>query len=908
MDPESFARLKEILLTLPRLPNGERSGYLAEVCAGDADLRNHVDAILAQDAQVPEILKTGGIAELLNTDPQTGVSTPPTGSIPRMIGPYEIHGVLGEGGMGIVYRAVQTEPFRREVALKLVKRGMDTEQVVARFATERQALALMDHTNIATVFDAGANDLGRPYFVMELVRGVSITEYCDQRNLDVKRRLEIFLPVCRAVQHAHQKGIIHRDLKPSNIIVTVRDGEPLPKIIDFGIAKAVDDRSRGGTLLTREGQLVGTPEYMSPEQTLGDPKGIDPRTDIYSLGVILYELLARGLPYDTKGASVVDVARVIREEPARRLRRGGSGTRRLDADVETIVLKALEKEPDRRYSSAAALAGDIERYLASQPILARPPSAVYQLRKLVVRHRVLFAFLSAIMVLLLAFGVTMSFMFEKQRREYVRAEREAQKAAEISTFLREMLSSVAPDEMGREVTVREVLDESATKIGSALADEPEVQAAVQHTIGKTYQALGLTEKAEPHLRAALATEQGIHGFLHPDAVAVIEDLGELLVETEKMAEAESLMRLSLASRRALHGDEDHRLARSLTKLADIAKFNASPAEAESLYREALAIRQRALGDTAQDVGSSMNDFAVFLWGRGRYEEAEPLYRRALEIRKAAYGDDHPDISTMTDNLALLLVCRGKYSEAEPLHRAALEGRRRFLGEEHPFVAISLCNLSLCLECLSRYAEAEELMRESLRMIRAYHGEDHQRTNIARLNLGRILLMRGRYSEAEELLNRAITSRKRIFGKESPSLSHPRLWLASLWMETGRAAQAEPMLREVLKALKAHFPADYSVIGTTENTLARCLAVLGQAEEAERLLSLSRAKIEKAPLYAKRLALQRTAELYASWGRPDEAEFYSSQLTEGGQTRTTEPSTPSDLALPPAGAVAAGSPR
>ncbi|MEN8008719.1 MAG: serine/threonine-protein kinase, partial [Candidatus Krumholzibacteriota bacterium] len=408
MNPELFARLKEILLTHPKISEQGRDAYLADACGDDADFRAKVEALLVPETDVPEVLKTGGMAGLMKTELGPSLTGGPAGPVPDQIGPYKVLGVLGEGGMGIVYRVEQTEPVQRELALKLVKTGLDPEQLVARFEAERQALALMDHPHIAKVLDSGADRSGRLYFVMELVRGVPVNDFCESSGLDLRERIRLFLTVCRAVQHAHRKGIIHRDLKPSNVLVTLHDGRPFPVIIDFGVAKVTTAAASELPQMTRLGQIIGTPDYMSPEQVAGDPGGFDLLADVYSLGVILYQLLSGRLPYDTRKASILDIARVIREEEPQPLLKHDTTSERIDTDLTTIVFKALEKEPERRYHSAAALAEDLERFLALQPILAHPPSTLYQLRKLVHRHQLAMSFAATVFVLLVVFGLTMS--------------------------------------------------------------------------------------------------------------------------------------------------------------------------------------------------------------------------------------------------------------------------------------------------------------------------------------------------------------------------------------------------------------------------------------------------------------------------------------------------------------------
>ena len=425
MNPERYARLKEIALTAADLPPASRDSYLERACGTDSGLRREVDGLLAhqEDDPVPRRSDVGRlVAEALEARPlERRVSRHP-----ERVGPYQILGVLGEGGMGTVYRAEQTHPLRREVALKLIRRGLDSAGLVARFETERQILARMEHPNIAQVLDAGEDESGHPYFVMAFVRGVPITDWAQKAELDVRDRVRLFLGVARAVRHAHRRGIIHRDLKPSNVLVALIQGQAIPKVIDFGVAKAVDDPEFRETFRTRTGQLLGTLEFMSPEQARGDIDAIDVRSDIYSLGALLHELLTGEPPIGLRDLPLHEAIREITEAPPRRLRSSGTtGPGRIDSDLETIVGKCLEKEADRRYSCATDLADDIERWLDSRPILARPPSTIYQVRKLVARNRGAFALAALTVVFLLVYGVTVSVQLGLQTKERARAEAEA---------------------------------------------------------------------------------------------------------------------------------------------------------------------------------------------------------------------------------------------------------------------------------------------------------------------------------------------------------------------------------------------------------------------------------------------------------------------------------------------------
>jgi serine/threonine protein kinase len=444
MNPEDFARVKAILIAARELPRDQRAAFLERECGDDAALRAEVESLLAHETGAPSLIGTGGLGRGLGAELPRSLARALGEETPERIGPYRILEVLGEGGMGTVYRAEQTEPIRREVALKLVRRGLDGTRAAARFEVERRALALMNHPNIARVLDAGTDETGRPYFVMELVRGDPITSFCDREKLSVRERVELMIPICRAVQHAHRKGILHRDLKPSNVLVAREDGKPVPKVIDFGIAKAVQDTPAPGTLLTAEGQLVGTPEYMSPEQAGVIEAEVDTRTDVYALGVILYELLTGRRPHRFRNATPLELHRVLsRDEPEKPSTactrepeeaasvaanagraRGVSPTRlrrELAGDLDTIVLMALRREPERRYGSAEHLAEDLRRYLDGLPVLARKDTVRYRAGKFARRHRVAVGAAAVLVLSLAVLAVTMTVQSARVARERDRA-------------------------------------------------------------------------------------------------------------------------------------------------------------------------------------------------------------------------------------------------------------------------------------------------------------------------------------------------------------------------------------------------------------------------------------------------------------------------------------------------------
>jgi non-specific serine/threonine protein kinase/serine/threonine-protein kinase len=643
---------------------------------------------------------------------------------------YRLLEELGSGGMGVVYKADQTEPIKRSVALKIIKLGMDTKQVVARFETERQALAVMDHPNIAKVFDGGATDTGRPYFVMELVRGIPINEYCDRHKLSTRERLELFIHVCEAIQHAHQKGVIHRDLKPSNILVLVQEDKPIPKIIDFGIAKATEHSLTERTLFTEQGQLIGTPEYMSPEQAEMSGLDVDTRTDIYSLGVILYELIVGVLPFEPetlRKAGFGEIQRIIRETdpPKASTRLSSLGdpktsiavnrstdpsslVRELKGDLDWITVKAMAKDRTQRYASASELEADIKRYLRHEPVVAGPPSAIYRIKKYIRRHKVgVTAAVLVIMAMLIGIiGTTVGLL--RATKAERKAVEEAETAQQVSDFLVRLFEVSDPNEArGNTITAREILDKGSEDIEKTLIDHPDVQARLMRTMGRVYTNLGLYGTAKSLLEKAVKTQRDLLSEKHPDTLISIHELANLYWYLRQYKNA------------------------------------------EPLYKEVVKIRTEMLGEDHPDTLKANFDLASLYHMQRRYDECEQLNIKILEIQRRVLGEDHSDTLLTMDNLAALYFSQRRYEEAEPIHASVLEIFRRVLGESHPDTAISMHNLATVYDLTERYDKAESLYIESIEIKRRVFGEVHPRT-IKSINLlARMYQKQGRYDKAEE---------------------------------------------------------------------------------------------------------------------------------------------------------------
>ena len=733
---------------------------------------------------------------------------------PERIGPYRVLQVLGEGGMGIVYEAEQTDPVRRRVALKILKLGMDTKQVLARFEAERQALAVMEHPNIAKVLDAGATENGRPYFAMELVHGVRLTDYCNQNRLPVRQRLELFIPVCQAIQHAHQKGVIHRDLKPSNVLVTERNGEPVPTVIDFGIAKAISQRLTERTLVTEYGQAIGTPAYMSPEQAEMSGMDVDTRTDVYSLGVVLYELLVGRLPLDPEQIGVnAFIARLVMREMEHRTpsdefsnpgdevrsiakeRRADPTTlrRELQRDLDWIVMKAMETDRNRRYDTVNGLAMDIRRHLNDEPVFARPPSARYRLVKFVRRNRTAVAASVVVAVSLVAGATAATVGMVRATRAETATALEAEAAQEVSDFLVELFGVSNPSEArGNTVTAREILDEGANRITEQLADQPVLQARLLATIGTVYRRMGLLDRALPLLEQALALREQELGPNHTDVAASVVDLARFHTARGNFAKAETLAVRALAiNERAL--DPGHpTVAATVSTLGGIYFNQGKYDEAEPLWQRAAAIYERIHGAEHALVAGQISNLGGLRMRQGRLEDAAPLLERALEIRERVLEQDHPDLAASLLNLGVLYWFLGRYAEAEPLYVRTLDIFERTLGPEHPKTASALNNLGETYWALERYADAEPLFLQALAIKEKILDPDHPDIASTLNGLANLHRDQRRYADAEAEYRRALRIRERALGPNAARVAGTLEDYGKMLRAAGRVAEAEPI--------------------------------------------------------------------------------------------------------------------
>jgi tetratricopeptide (TPR) repeat protein/tRNA A-37 threonylcarbamoyl transferase component Bud32 len=748
---------------------------------------------------------------------------------------------LGEGGMGEVWLAEQSVPVRRRVALKLIKAGMDTRQVIARFEAERQALAVMDHPAIATVFDGGATQDGRPFFVMEYVQGEPITSYCDRERLTTRERLELFIQVCGGVQHAHQKGIIHRDLKPSNVLVTIQDNRPVPKIIDFGVAKATSQPLTALSVFTELGVLIGTPEYMSPEQAEMTGLDIDTRTDVYALGVMLYELLTGALPFSRqtlREAGLDGLRRAIREkEPPRpstrvttlgaelpetaRRRRTDPGrlAGQLRGDLDWIAMKALEKDRTRRYETANAFALDIGRHLRSEPVVARPPSTLYRTLKFARRHRagVTAAALLFIALVLGVVGTTLGLV--RARRAEAQARADALTASQVSDFMVNLFAVSDPSEArGNSVTAREILDRGADRIRSDLKEQPLVQARLMSTMGNVYDGLGLYPDGRRLLEAALEKREAALGPDHLDVAESASQLGDLSRKQGRYDAAEPLLKRALSIRERNLGPEHRMVAESLTNLAVLYENAGRFDEARPLYERAVSIREKIPGDEA-GLARTMQNLGILNARQARHADAERFFRRTLDIQQRILAPDHPDLGTAFNNLAILYKLQRRFAEAEPLYAQALEIRRRALGPKHPSVADTLNNLANLHLDQDHLDAAEPLYREALSIYEGALGPEHPSLGRTLDNLAQLYVRQQKHAEGEAMYRRALGIREKALRADHPEIATNLYNLGELYHEQKRHSDAERLFQRAL-AIRER------VLGAGNLLTADCLYALG----------------------------------------------------------------------------------
>jgi tetratricopeptide (TPR) repeat protein len=927
---ESQLFLRALELATP----ADRAAFLDEACAGNPRLRTDVEALLRAHESDPQFLESPAGS----TDREV-VQPPSTGEGRRTHGPaydqagtvlagrYHLREVIGEGGMGAVWRADQTEPVRRPVAVKLIKLGMDTRHVLARFEVERQALALMDHTNIARVLDAGAAPDGRPFFVMDLVPGVPITRYCDDGKLTPRQRLLLFVDVCRAVQHAHQKGVIHRDLKPSNVLVTEEDGKPVPKVIDFGVAKAAGEPLTEQSLATGVGMLVGTPEYMSPEQANFGRLDVDTRADVYALGVLLYELLTGSHPInraESGRAGVLEVLRLVREveppRPSQRLAAGtppsvaenrGTDPRRLAAlvrgDLDWIVMKCLEKDRGRRYETVNGLATDVERYMAGEPVSAAPPGAAYRMRKFVSRNRAVATAAGLVVgTLLLGIGGTTAGLIranearkaeaeradgEKRAKEAAEKAAEAEKAANDqitrgSDVLRSIFADlnadtdVADDRSVREALTARLTTAAAQLDGGAVRD-PVVLAGLYHTLGESLFGLAHTDRAIGQFEKARDLRTAQLGPDHPDTLRSANEVAKCHFAASRYDRALPLNEESLRRRTATLGPDHPDTLESMNDLANVYFLLGDLDRAISLLEDALRRTQATLGpDHVDAVHCKQNLATVYLSAarRGqsqRVEQAGQLYVEAHQWRVAKLGPDHMHTLASLSGLALYHQAAGRLDQALPLIDEVYRRRTAKFGPDHPQTINALNNLAFGYFTAGRFQEAIPLFEEAVKRYTAKLGPGHNNTLNALFNLASCHLKLGQPGQALPLVERTVAGMRKLMEPNPIGFAASLANTSQRLFEGRQFAAAEPYLRESL-AIQEKLQPDGWFTFHVRSLLGGSLLGQGKLADAEPLLLAGydgMKQREKSKPQTVRVflpdAADRLVELYERLDRPDE---------------------------------------
>ncbi|WP_435008629.1 tetratricopeptide repeat protein [Tundrisphaera lichenicola] len=876
----------------------DRAGVLDRECSTDLELRRRVEALLMAYDRPESLLERPFLAPgdpaattcfrpadrpdspTIAYDPASdggpvsglaveGLAPRPLAEGPgSRIGPYKLLQMIGEGGMGSVYMAEQEQPVRRRVALKIIKPGMDSAQVIARFEAERQALALMDHQCIARVLDAGATDTGRPYFVMELVHGVPITQYCDEAKLAPTGRLELFIHVCQAIQHAHQKGIIHRDIKPSNVLVTLYDGKPVPKVIDFGIAKATDQRLTERTMFTEFGSIVGTLEYMSPEQAEMSAMGVDTRSDIYSLGVMLYELMTGSTPLERARlhkAGYVEILRRIKEEetprPSTRLITSGGTTaqisdqRRTEAmklsramrgELDWIVMKALEKDRNRRYETAGAFARDIRNYLAGDPVEACPPSTSYRLQKFARKHRPALIVASAFTSLLILGAVLSTWQAIRATRaealsniESEKARRSAAESEAVLKFFQDQVLAAARPEgqeggLGKDVTIRRAIDAAEPKIASAFEDQGAVEAAIRGVLGTTYHFLGEPSLAIRQLTRTLELRKGVLGPDHPDTLTAQNQLALAYRDDGQWDRAIPLFERTLTAEAATLGPDHPNTLLTQNNLALTYRDDGQWDRAIPLFERTLAARAAQLGADHPDTLLTQHNLAMAHREAGHWDRAIPLFEQTLTSQVAKLGADHPYTLLTQSNLGPAYQAVGQTDRAIELLERALAGRSAKLGADHPSTLSTQKNLALSFQADGQLDRAIALLERTLATLTAKLGVDHTRTLAARFDLALAYEASGDPTRAEPMLREVLAARRKKLGANHPDVAQTLSALGRNLLDQKRWDEAEPYLREGLAAWEAKRPDDWNRFDT-QSLLGESLLGRQKYAEAEPLL-------------------------------------------------------------------------
>jgi serine/threonine-protein kinase len=896
MPAEPLRNVDEIVRRAAAVGPHERLAFVRNACGGDTAL---YDAVI-------ERVSASWMLDLSEQDPvledaalALGESRQPG----ELIGPYRIVRVLGQGGMGEVYLCERADDqYRKQVAIKLVSRGLISRQVQTRLRTERQILATLDHPNIARLLDGGTTADGVPYLVMEYVDGEPIDEFCDRRELTVPERLQLFQVVCSAVQAAHRNLIVHRDLKPSNILVTA-DGTP--KLLDFGIAKLLDVRQTTHTVAMTQADIrILTPDHASPEQIRGQP--ITTASDVYVLGVLLYELLAGRRPFRVEGLRLIDIERVICEQPpvppshtlgsahrdaadlertaAKRRTTVARLRRQLAGDLDNIIMMAMRKEPERRYGSVERLSGDIANHARGMPVIARKDTWGYRTRKFVSRHTLAVSLAAAFVVVLMGFAAAMYVQAERIRQQRdeansqrARAESQQNRAEQVSAFLIDLFRRSDPAEhRGQKITAEEILERGAHKIDVELKQDPESQANMMEAIGRVYLSLGQPDKAMPLLERSLDLRSGLFGPQHLMTASSMQGLASARGAKGEFDVAEKLLRDALSIQQRNLGENHETVAATLHNLGWLLMERFELDAAEKIFRQGIDIYVARDLERSAAATTMMNGLATVVSYKGDYPAAEALYRRALDIDRALLGQDHPQTAIETMNLGLALQMQGKLAAAEPLYVESIAVLRRVSGPEHPDTIAALGNYGWLLQAKGELAESERVLREVLSVHQRSLGEQHHLVGYDKSNLADVLYERARLDEAERLYRDALANFEASVAPDNQYVASALTGLARVYAERGDLVRVRAVVDRAVVIWRKELPPDHWRIANSQAALGLCLVKERKYTEAEAVLLPSYATLEKqrgAESADTRRVRGWLVKLYEDWGRPESAARY-----------------------------------
>ncbi len=823
MDPEKWNKIEMLCYEAIDLEGKDRQTYLLNSCGDDKELYTEVMSLLEQ-------VNIGSLPQPFVHIRPSSVFKDEKSLSEQMIGPYRLIREIASGGMGQVYLAVRNdEQFKRYVALKVIRKELVDEHILNRFYEERQILASLNHPHIARLFDGGTTDEEIPWFAMEYVDGVPVTDYLAQRKASIETRIRMFLKICAAVQYAHQNLVIHRDLKPENILIN-EEGDP--KLLDFGIAKLISFELK--TNRTQFQHRIMTPEYASPEQVRHDP--ITTASDVYALGVLLYKLLTGSLPYEFQKRTPVaienTVCNTIPELPSSK-----TGSNIIKGDLDSIIMKSLKKDPSERYSSAEQLAGDLNRYLENRPVLAQKDSIGYQARKFVSRNKWSIAISAVIAMLVVTFAIVTFVQSKAIQARAVEAEQQRERAEQISLFLTNLFELVNPDEaQDNALSAVELLQRGAERVETEFGDQPQQQADLYLAISDVFESLGSFDEALHLAKKANKLLNEFHEDIHPEIARSLNSIGWVYRQKTDFAQADSFLTAALTMRRNLYGSGHPDVARSLNDLAVLKQSMGDYTATDSLLKESIEIRKTLSEEPSEAVGVALSNYAALKYGIGDFEAAENLMKEAVEILLITAGDSDMQTANAMSNLAAIMMVQQKNESALDYYQQALEVRLKILGPDHPDIASSYAHLGNLHRGTGNYGEAEELLTKAFELRSDVLGKNHEQTIDTYRLLGLLYDSKGEFETAVAHYNKAIDGYRNLTPSGNPELAEALHNLGALFLNNSKPGNAEPLLRDALYMREKILGKSHSLTITSMINLGMSLSKINKITESKTLLS------------------------------------------------------------------------